>query len=102
MIKDADQAVARVIRMVKEGKVTTSAGKDIGIKAESILVHGDGAHAVEFVLALKAAFHREGIQIKNLPNDDCGAEIWQKGRISCKTTVPSLPLSCGRNSALGS
>ena len=65
MIKDADQAVARVIRMVKEGKVTTSAGKDIGIKAESILVHGDGAHAVEFVLALKAAFHREGIQIKN-------------------------------------
>ena len=65
MIKDADQAGARVIRMVKEGKVTTSAGKDIGIKAESILVHGDGAHAVEFVLALKAAFHREGIQIKN-------------------------------------
>ena len=65
MIKDAEQAVARVIRMVKEGKVTASTGRDIDIKAESILVHGDGAHAVEFVLALKAAFQREGIQIKN-------------------------------------
>lgn len=51
--------------MVKEGKVTAATGKDIDIKAESILVHGDGAHAVEFVLALKAAFAREGIEVKN-------------------------------------
>ena len=54
-----------IIRMVKEGKVTAATGKDIDIKAESILVHGDGAHAVEFVLALKAAFAQEGIEVKN-------------------------------------
>lgn len=65
MIKMRTKPWPGVIRMVKEGKVTTSAGKVSAIKAESILVHGDGAHAVEFVLALKAAFHREGIQIKN-------------------------------------
>ena len=65
MIQDAGQAVARVIRMVKEGKVTAATGRDIDIRAESILVHGDGAHAVEFVLALKAAFAREGIEVRN-------------------------------------
>ncbi len=65
MIQDANEAVARVIRMVKEGKVTAITGRDIDIRAESVLVHGDGAHAVEFVLALRAAFEREGIAVKN-------------------------------------
>lgn len=65
MIQDAGEAVARVVRMIREGKVTAATGKDIPIRAESILVHGDGAHAVDFVLALRAAFDQNGIQVKN-------------------------------------
>ncbi len=63
MIEDKDEAIGRVIRMIKEGTVTAITGKEIEVKAETVLVHGDGAHALEFVLALKDAFNREGIEI---------------------------------------
>ncbi|WP_333647002.1 LamB/YcsF family protein [Lacrimispora sp.] len=63
MIEDKDEAIGRVIRMIKEGKVTAVTGKDIEVKAETVLVHGDGDHALEFVLALKEAFGKEGIEI---------------------------------------
>ena len=46
MIEDEDEAIKRVIRMVKEGKVTSITGKDIDIKADSICVHGDGEKAL--------------------------------------------------------
>ena len=42
MIEDEDEAINRVIRMIKEGKVTSITGKDIDIKADSVCVHGDG------------------------------------------------------------
>ncbi len=64
MIEDKDEAISRVIRMIKEGKVTAITGKDIEVKAETVLVHGDGAHAVEFVLALEKAFQKEEIKIR--------------------------------------
>ena len=64
MITDPDEAVARVVRMIKEGKVIANTGKEIDVKADTVLVHGDGAHAVEFVLALKKAFAENDIQIK--------------------------------------
>ena len=50
--------------MIKEGKVIANTGKEIDVKADTVLVHGDGAHAVEFVLALKKAFAENDIQIK--------------------------------------
>ncbi len=42
MIEDEDEAIARVIRMVTEGKVTANDGTDIAIQADSVCVHGDG------------------------------------------------------------
>lgn len=64
MIEDKDEAIARVIRMIKEGKVQAITGKDIEVEAETVLVHGDGAHAVEFVTALEKAFAAEDIAIR--------------------------------------
>lgn len=64
MIEDKDEAIARVIRMIKEGKVQAITGKDIEVEAETVLVHGDGAHAVEFVTALEKAFEEENIAIR--------------------------------------
>lgn len=56
MITDEDQAIARVIRMVKEGKVKAYTGEDIDIEAHSVCVHGDGEKALDFVRALNKAF----------------------------------------------
>jgi UPF0271 protein len=63
MITDENEAIARVIRMVKEGKVTTVTGKDIDIQADSVCVHGDGEKALAFVEKIRAALTREGIEI---------------------------------------
>lgn len=66
VIKDKDLAIKRVVRMVKEGKVESINGKDIGIKADSICVHGDNPKALEFVKNIRETLVAEGVQIKNL------------------------------------
>jgi UPF0271 protein len=63
MITDEDEAIARVVRMVKEGKVTAVTGKDIEIQADSVCVHGDGAKALAFVEKIREALTREGIEL---------------------------------------
>ena len=66
MIEDEDEAIKRVIRMVKEGKVTSITGKDIDIKADSICVHGDGEKALLFVEKIRKALAEEEIEIRHL------------------------------------
>ncbi|MGI6070050.1 MAG: LamB/YcsF family protein [Blautia sp.] len=63
MVTDEDVAIARVVRMVKEQKVTAITGKDIPIRADSICVHGDGAKALAFVEKIRKTFEAEGIEI---------------------------------------
>ena len=65
-IRDEDEAIARVVRMVKEGKVTAVTGKDIEIQADSVCVHGDGEKALLFVEKIRSALKEEGIQIAPL------------------------------------
>lgn len=66
MIHDEELAVSRVIRMIKEGKVTAITGKDVDITADSVCVHGDGPKALAFVEKLRAAFAENQIQIASL------------------------------------
>ena len=62
-ITDENEAIARVIRMIKEQKVTAITGKDIPIKADSICVHGDGAKALAFVEKIRQTLTDENIEI---------------------------------------
>ena len=66
MIEDEDQAIARVIRMVKEGKVTAIDGSEVTIQADSVCVHGDGAKALLFVKKIREALLQENIDVKGL------------------------------------
>jgi UPF0271 protein len=66
MITDENEAIARVVRMVKEGKVTAVTGKDIDIKADSVCVHGDGEKALLFVEKIRETLNAEGIEIRFL------------------------------------
>jgi UPF0271 protein len=63
MITDENVAIARVVRMIKEGKVTAVTGKDIDIQADSVCVHGDGEKALAFVEKIRSALEKEGIEI---------------------------------------
>ena len=63
MITDEDEALQRVVRMVKEGKVTAITGKDIPIRAESICVHGDGLKPVLFAKRIRETLEQDGVRI---------------------------------------
>ena len=63
VIHDADEAIARTVRMVKEGKVTAITGEEVAIEAHSICVHGDNPDAVEFVRRIRARLEAEGVTI---------------------------------------
>lgn len=71
MITDEDLAIERVIRVIKEQKVTAITGKDISLNIDSICVHGDGAKALEFVKRIRERLTEEGIEITNLKNIIC-------------------------------
>jgi UPF0271 protein len=65
LIEDTDKAVAQALQMVKEGTVTSINGKKVPIVAETICIHGDGEHAVEFAKAIHGVLKKEGIEIKS-------------------------------------
>ena len=67
MITDEDEAIRRVVRMAKEGKVASVTGKDVAIRADSVCVHGDNARALAFVRKIRAALTSKGIEILPLP-----------------------------------
>lgn len=66
MIEDEEECIRRVVRMVKEGKVTTYTGNDIDIKADSICVHGDGEKALLFVQKIGETMKAEGVELASL------------------------------------
>ncbi len=61
MITDPAEALHRVIRMIREGKVTAITGKDIPVKADSVCVHGDGEQALRFIEEIRRACASENI-----------------------------------------
>lgn len=61
MIHDTDLCISRVLRMIKEGKVTAVNGKDIEITADTVCIHGDNKMALEFAVKLREAFNQNGI-----------------------------------------
>lgn len=65
-IHHKEEAFKRIEKMVLEGKVHTINGKEIGIKADSICVHGDNPQAVDFVKYIRVNLIKSGIQIKSI------------------------------------
>ena len=58
LITDARQAVAQALQMIHKKTVTTVSGKTIPVVAETICIHGDGPHAVEFAKAINEALRK--------------------------------------------
>jgi UPF0271 protein len=56
LIEDVKDVIQQASQMIKESTVTTITGKRIAIKAETICIHGDGKHAVDFARELAAFF----------------------------------------------
>jgi len=68
MIEDPEEAVTRVIRMVKEGKVEAVDGSDVAIKADTICIHGDELKSLEFAQKLQKQLTEQEILIRRVGN----------------------------------
>lgn len=67
LLTDPTEAIAQVVRMVKEGRVRALSGTDVAIRADTVCIHGDGAHALEFAREIRATLHHEGIAVQAGP-----------------------------------
>ncbi|MFP3388172.1 LamB/YcsF family protein [Brevibacillus sp. SIMBA_040] len=64
MITDQDKSLTQVVRMVNEGVVQSEQGIDVPISADTICIHGDGAHALEFAQHIRQALTAAQISVK--------------------------------------
>ncbi len=64
VIHDADEVVARSLKLAAEGKATASDGSEIDFAADTICLHGDTPGAVELAASVKKKLADAGIDIK--------------------------------------
>lgn len=65
-IHEPEEAVNRMIRMVKEGKVRATDGTDRPIQADTVCVHGDGPQALSFVQQLQKGLEKNDILVRRI------------------------------------
>lgn len=64
LITDERDAISQAVRLAKEKKVKAVNGLDIELKTDTICLHGDGPHAVEFARLIYSRFGKEKIKIQ--------------------------------------
>ncbi len=66
LITDEKQAIAQVVRMITEGKVLSQQKMEVAIQADTVCLHGDGLHAVEFARQIKTILGNNRILVAAL------------------------------------
>lgn len=64
LITDEQEAIRQVLQLISTQTVTTVSGKTIPVKADTICLHGDGIHAVEFARLISHTLKLHGIGIR--------------------------------------
>ena len=64
LIEDEERSLAQTLSMVREHKVTAIDGSSVAVNAQSVCLHGDGAHALAFARRIRERLTAEGIAIK--------------------------------------
>jgi UPF0271 protein len=63
LLLDADEAAARAVQMVTEGRISSVDGTAIDVRVEALVVHCDTPGAVEIVSRTKAALEAAGVEL---------------------------------------
>ncbi|GMA63878.1 LamB/YcsF family protein [Alicyclobacillus fastidiosus] len=64
MISDDQSAVDQVVRMVKEGVVRSQQGDVVNIQADTVCIHGDGSHALQFAEKIRRVLEQNEISVQ--------------------------------------
>jgi len=63
VVHDVEQVVARAVRMVRDSRVTARNGVDIGLRIDTICVHGDTPGAPALARALRTGLEAAGVHV---------------------------------------
>ena len=63
LIDDAEQMLAQALSLVKSGTVIAQGGGTCRMRVDTICLHGDGPHALEFARALRSGLERESVTV---------------------------------------
>ncbi|WP_312064710.1 5-oxoprolinase subunit PxpA [Pantoea septica] len=63
MIEEEARAMQQTLTMVKEGRVKSVSGEWVAVNAQTVCLHGDGAHALLFAERLRDLFAAEQIAV---------------------------------------
>ena len=64
LIEDDSAAVHQVLYMVRQGKVKALSGREVPLVTETLCLHGDSSHAVQFARLIRETFRQEGILVR--------------------------------------
>jgi UPF0271 protein len=64
LITNDEQSLNQVLMMVKNQQVVSTNKKTISVTADTLCLHGDGSHAVEFAKTIYEALTKQGVTIK--------------------------------------
>ena len=64
LITNENDALAQVLMMVNKQQVISANKKIVSLKADTLCIHGDGEHAVDFAKTIYHTLTRDGITIK--------------------------------------
>jgi UPF0271 protein len=68
LITDNAMSVAQVLQMIQKQSVTSINGTLVPIVADTVCIHGDGAHAVAFAKTIHTQLQQYNIEIKTIRN----------------------------------
>jgi 5-oxoprolinase (ATP-hydrolysing) subunit A len=65
LIEDQEQSLEQVLQMVMQRTVTSVNDKEVPIVADTLCIHSDGAHALQFAREIKAVLLINGVEVKS-------------------------------------
>ncbi len=66
LIEDEEASLAQTLSLVRDHQVTAIDGSTVAVNAQSVFLHGDGAHALAFAKRIRERLTAEGIAITPL------------------------------------
>ncbi|SMF35651.1 5-oxoprolinase subunit PxpA [Pseudogulbenkiania subflava] len=64
VIEDEEEALAQTLQMITQGRVTALDGSSVALHADTVCLHGDGAHAVAFARRLRRELLARGLTLR--------------------------------------
>jgi UPF0271 protein len=64
LIEDEEQSLAQTLSLVRDRKVTAIDGSTVPVNAQTVCLHGDGAHALAFARRIRDRLQQEGIAVR--------------------------------------